>query len=118
MKTVLVVEDNNQVFEMINNYFDGIINVLRAEDLDSGYKLFDENSNVIDLIIMDACVPGIEPNSMPLIKKIINLGFTKPIIANSSNSDFNDILIEAGATHKSEKYKAGILALELLGEQF
>lgn len=116
MKTVLVVEDRYDKFEMINVWLDDKVRVLHAPNLSSAERLFDENQKDIDLVIMDACVDGEKPDTMPLIRQMIATGFNGAIIANSSCFYFNDILIEAGATHKTlKKLEAGTLALQLLG---
>jgi len=114
MPKVLVVEDQYGYFEQIKSGLDGKAEVLHAATLDKADELFFANPD-IDVVIMDACVPGDDPSSMPLVEKIRGSGFQKPIIACSSASDYRAMLIEAGASHESGKYGAGRLALELLG---
>lgn len=116
MKKVLLVEDTEWCYEKISKVLDSKVEVIWADSLEKGKSLFGENPD-IDLIIMDACVPGDAPNSMPLIKHILEAGFKNPIIGCSSMSFYTNNLIEAGATHKSDKDKVGKLALELLGIQ-
>jgi len=113
MPKVLVVEDDDIWFRIINQDFNGKVEVLRAKTLTEGDDLFRDNPEV-DLIIMDACVPGDFPNAMPLVKKIINSGYVKPIIACSSMSPYIIKLVEAGATHQSDKGKVAEMALKLL----
>lgn len=120
MQTILVVEDEIRFVDLLKCWLEtpeGVFDVLHAEDLDTGSKLFNENSNKINLVVVDACVPGSHPNSMLLIKEIIRSGFKGPVVATSSNPDFNNILIEAGATHKVAKGKTGPFVLELLGSK-
>lgn len=113
MPKVLVVEDFDYFFNMINRGLSSEIEVLRARTLKEGNNLFQNNPDV-DLIIMGACVPGDEPNAMPLVKKIVDSGYKRPIIACSSISPFTKKLICAGATHESSKEGAAKLALKLL----
>ncbi|MDD5289807.1 MAG: hypothetical protein PHT40_01230 [Patescibacteria group bacterium] len=119
MKKVLVVEDRDSDFSPMERVFkfhdkNSEIEILHAKTLKEGENLFFANPDV-EVIIMDACVEGDEPDSMPLIEKIVKSGFKKPIIAASGSSLNNDELITAGATHKADKYKAVKLALQFLG---
>jgi DNA-binding response OmpR family regulator len=111
MPKVLVVEDFDPYFKMIDRELSGKVEVLRAATLEEGDNLFQSNPD-IDLIIMDACVPGHKPNAMPLVKKIVGTGFTKPIIACSTT--WTGELLKAGATHESDKDRVAKITLELL----
>ena len=114
MKKVLVVEDYDDYYRLAEKGLAGKVEIMRAETLSEGRKLFQENPDV-DLIIMDACVPGDKPNSMPLVAEIIESGYDKPIIASSSMPFYTNKLVEAGATHEADKMEAPKLALGLLG---
>ncbi len=113
MPKVLVVEDFDYFFKMINRELNGKVEMLRAKTLEEGDNLFQSNPDV-DLIIMGACVPGDEPNTMPLIRKIVDSGYQWPIIASSGIPPFTKKLICAGATHEIGKEGAAKLALKLL----
>ncbi len=114
MKKVLVVEDYDPYYATVEKGLAGKVELMRAETLSEGRKLFQENPDV-DLIIMDACVPGDKPNSMPLVAEIVESGYDKPIIASSSIPFYTRKLVEAGATHGANKYEVPELALDLLG---
>jgi CheY-like chemotaxis protein len=114
MPKILIVEDDYEYFTNINNELIGKAEVLRAETLGEGADLFQNNPD-IDLIIMDACVPGGSPNAMPLVKKIVSSGYTKPIIACSNYFPYSQELIAAGATHMANKREVAKIALKLLG---
>ncbi|MDP1833436.1 MAG: response regulator [Candidatus Moranbacteria bacterium] len=113
MSKVLVIEDHDGYFRRINEELNGKVEVLRATTLEEGEDLFRRNTD-IDLIIMDACVPGDRPNSMSLVRKIVQAGFTKPIIACSGLYEYREELLNAGATHDAKKNKVAELALEIL----
>lgn len=114
MKKVLIVEDDHMIFFLMKAIFAGRVEILWAEELKQGEYLFENNPD-IDLIIMDACVPGNKPNSMPLIEKIVKSGFDEPILASSSSHQFSQQLVWAGATYIVDKNNAAKKALELLG---
>ncbi|OGD67727.1 hypothetical protein A2442_04120 [Candidatus Campbellbacteria bacterium RIFOXYC2_FULL_35_25] len=117
-KTILVVEDHVIDFMMMKRMLvgRGDVDVIRHETLEGCETIFFENLEAIDLVIMDACVPGDEPNSMPLIRKMKKSGFDKPIITASSKESYNQILLDAGATHNGKSKMGAVeLALTLLG---
>jgi DNA-binding response OmpR family regulator len=114
MPKILIVEDDDVNFTNIEYYLRSKAEVLQAETLDKGESLFQNNPD-IDLIIMDACIPGDSPNAMPLVKKIVDSGYDKPIIACSSESEYTKQLVAAGATHSANKGEVAQMALKLLG---
>ena len=116
MRTVLVVEDDYRYYRIIKREFAGAVKLIRAKTINQARASFRDNSD-IDLIIMDACVPGAVPNTTPLVREIIESGYSKPIIAASGIMPFSYELIEAGATHYAKKEEAAKLALELLSKQ-
>ena len=95
MKKILVVEDFDPYYETVKKGLAGKVEIVRAETLSEGHKLFQENPDV-DLIIMDACVPGDRPNSMPLVAEIVKSGYNKPIIASSTLGSYRRKLIAVG----------------------
>jgi len=107
MKRILVVEDDNLYFSIIEGDLSTeAITIIRAETLLDADDFFEKNRDDLDLIVMDACVPGDEPNSMWLVRKIISSGYKKPIIACSSSSEYRETLMRAGATHQTNKFQA------------
>ena len=113
MKKVLIVEDDYYDRLNMKNKLEASFEVFEADNLSDAESTFFGNPD-IDLIIMDACVPGHEPNSMRLVWKIKESGFKKPIIACSSIWQFSELLVQYGATHQAPKHKAAELAIELL----
>lgn len=114
MKKVLVVEDNDRDFCWIEEDLVGKVEVMRAKNQSGARMLFQNNSDA-DLIIMDFCVPGEAPDTTSLVKEIVASGYKKPIIASSLMYCNRQELIEAGATHESEKSDVAEFALGLLG---
>ncbi len=115
MPKVLLIEDDEFYSEFIKADLEkGGVVVLLSTTLNGGYELFNKHSDSIDLIIMDACVPGDRPNSMPLVRTIIESGYSKPIIACSSMPQYRGALTSVGATHQAGKNEAATMALRLL----
>ena len=79
----------------------GKVHILEARSVEDGERLFTENPDV-SLIVMDACVPGDEPTTPPLIRKMRKM-FTGPIIATSSDHSYRQQLMRAGCDHESWK---------------
>lgn len=112
LQKVLIVEDDSFFMRIMAERLSGKAEVLQATTLGVGEQIFDQNPDLA-LILMDACVPGDRPNSMPLVQKI-RRSFTGPIIATSSDPRFRKILLQAGCNHEADKQMAGLLAIELL----
>lgn len=116
---LLLVEDYSGYDELFKISLEeaGInIEVLSAKTIEEADRLFNQYAKNIEIIIMDACVPGKTPNTMNLIKEILKSGFTGPIVASSSNEEYNEVLVSAGATHSAEKDKAIKFTINLLKE--
>lgn len=109
---VLIVEDDDLCQTMYTDCLGKTTEILSATTLEDGKRLFDENPDIA-IVVMDACVPGGKPNSMKLVKHIRKT-FSGPMIAASSDSDYQDILVEAGCSLKSPKYEVPSLVRELL----
>ena len=96
MFKVLVVEDQECYWESIKHDLEAKeIVVLLATTIEEAEKLFKENPEV-DAISMDACVPGDEPNTIPLLGKIIKSGYKGVIYVCSKSRTFVKLLLEAG----------------------
>ena len=109
---ILIVEDRDIYQSLYRDYIQSAAEILAAKSLDEGKRLFDENPDIV-LVVMDACVPGSKPNSMNLIIHIRQT-FNGPMIAASSDPDYRDILVETGCNLKSPKEKVPDLVRELL----
>jgi hypothetical protein len=77
--------------------------------------MFDENTDVV-VVVMDACLGfNNEPNSIPVVKHIRETGYAGDIIANSSA--FNKTLMTAGCNLQcwnSDKLQIPAQIIELL----
>ena len=101
MPTVLFVEDEIMFFPFWKEFLkDEEITRLEATTVQMAEELFENND--VDAIVMDACVPGREPNTIDLTKKIRNR-FSGPILGTSSNPNFQDLQKLAGCSHLCTK---------------
>ncbi|OHA66245.1 MAG: hypothetical protein A3D63_01230 [Candidatus Wildermuthbacteria bacterium RIFCSPHIGHO2_02_FULL_49_17] len=112
-KKVLVVEDDQYWSGIIRRGLKGKVLVAQAFTTEEAEAVFQESPDLA-VILMDACVPGDDPNTMWLVRKMRET-FTGPIIAISSNSDYRKELIQAGCDHEAEKTEAAQKVLELVG---
>lgn len=112
-KRILIVEDHILSVklwkEVLGIHFDCLI----AYDIASAETFF-QSSQPFDLIVMDCCCPGNQPNTMDLVRKIRQI-FQGPIVANSSNPDYTKQLIAAGASHECEKFLVPSTVVRILG---
>ena len=113
MKKVLVVEDDQHWSGIIRRGFGDKVLVVQAFTVEEAETVFQENPDLA-AILMDACVPGDDPNTMWLVKKMRKT-FTGPIIAISSNTDYRKELIQSGCDHEAEKDQVVQKVLELVG---
>ena len=102
MKKVLVVEDLEDLYSRVEKRLHEKVSILWADSLEKAWSIFEGNPD-IDLIVMDACVHGNKPDSMPLVARIKESGYGGPIIAWSSSSSGRQALLKAGATHEVDK---------------
>jgi hypothetical protein len=96
LPTVLIVEDSYYEQDDIARALRGKADVLQAYDIGTARQMFMDNRDAINIIVMDACVPGNRPTTPPLVREIRAAGFTGPMIASSSMGDFCQILMRAG----------------------
>jgi DNA-binding response OmpR family regulator len=108
---ILSVEDSLRYQNYFQELFDGKTDIVFA------LTIAEAEAAGIDfaLVMVDACVPGDEPNTIDLVRKIRTSGFTGPIIGHSSEANYLSLLAEAGCSHISDKINAPKLALRLLG---
>lgn len=88
------------------------IEVLNAFTVEGGAELFKTNPD-IKAVVMDACVPGDEPTTLPLVLEFRKT-FTGPMIAISGDHEYRRELMEAGCDHQSIKADLPDLLLKLL----
>ncbi len=101
MKKILIVDDDLNWQKVWNMRLGKKVILFSAFSVDEAEKIFAEH-NDIDLIAMDACVPGDEINTKPLIKKFRET-FNGPMIAISKSSLNRECLVKAGCNYESEK---------------
>lgn len=98
---VLIVEDDSQWHRIYKRGLGDFCEVIIAETVEAGERLFAENQNTA-LIIMDACVPGDEPTTLELTRKIRET-FKGPMIGTSSMFEYRNALLEAGCDYSGDK---------------
>ncbi|KKT12680.1 MAG: hypothetical protein UW83_C0030G0005 [Parcubacteria group bacterium GW2011_GWD1_44_9] len=112
---VLIVEDDEQWQGIWTRHLEREgAEVLMASSLEEGERLFEVNPD-LTLVIMDGCVPGERPNSMPLVQKMRQT-FRGPIVAGSGNPNVCKTLVEAGCSHWALKHMVSGLVSKILKE--
>ncbi len=114
MKKILVVDDEDFFHEIIRKKLKDKVTILSAFTIEQAEEVFSANPD-LDIIVMDACVPGDSPTTPPLVRRMREI-FSGPIIATSSLGRYRRKLVEAGCDHESIKYTlpekiSGILGL-------
>ena len=103
-KKILIIEDRMDIQkEWKDSLAEYPVEIISAYSV-VGAKIAFNSNNDLDIIAVDACVPGSEPNTMEIVKNFRTL-FRGPMIAISNRDDFNNLLVSAGCDHKTEKYK-------------
>lgn len=112
MKKVLIVEDDFGLQASWKRDLESSVILFAADSINAAEKLFTENQD-IDLVVMDACVPGDSPTTIPLIHKIRET-YKGPMIATSSISAYRKMLMEAGCNIECIKQDVVKKVLEVL----
>ncbi len=104
---ILLVEDNRSIREILKMSLERIkvrdFEVWGIETQEEARLFFEENKEKLDFVIMDACVPGYNPNTMGLIQHMRkSRDFKGQIIATSGDPFNREILKKAGAHHYVE----------------
>jgi CheY-like chemotaxis protein len=112
-KNVLIVEDS-AIFALGWQWQLKKLNIgsLHAVTIEEARTFFQTHS--FDLIVMDCCVPGHRPNTIPLVQHM-RLTFHGPILANSNHEPYRLALVQAGASHHSDKESVAPRVCEILG---
>jgi DNA-binding response OmpR family regulator len=110
MLNVLVVDDEKLIRTMIKEYFlSDKINVLEAEDGKDAFKIFEENKNIIDIIILDVMMPNMDGNECcKKIREVSNV----PIIMLTAKTEFDDEI--TGLKYGANDYVSKPFSLEAL----
>jgi len=110
----MIVEDSKAWSDIIKRGLGDKVSVFCAYNLIEGARIFEENPDMA-VVIMDACVPGDEPNAQILVREIRKT-FKGPMIAMSSMEKFRKVLLAAGCDYEvEEKSQAAEKVFELLG---
>lgn len=115
MKKVLIVEDDVERQAWFWTELEGEVEITMASTIPEAIAAGID----FDMIVMDCCVPGDEPNTMDLVEGIRAAGFTNPILADSKDEDYPPILVRAGCNqgcHKDDVPYRVRTMLKLYGE--
>jgi DNA-binding response OmpR family regulator len=104
---VLILDDNSSfqrflALELPEQFWGEKIEVLGAFSICEAEDLFGRNPDV-DIIAVDACVPGTDINTVPFVRKVRARGYVGPMVAMSSYSENRVLLRRAGCDYESEK---------------
>ena len=110
---VLIVEDDTAALMRMEMKLHRHCELLTATTQDRATELFDDYQGQIDLIVMDACVPGHTINTLDFVKKI-RVSYQGPIIASSSDEKLNELLTDAGCDSGCNKSDIVKMVLETL----
>jgi len=110
---VLIIEDQKRAHLEYEYGLRNLVQILSAFTIEEGRKIYKENPDLW-LIVMDACVPGGDPNTLDLTREIRKSFIGRPMIAASMSEKFQDLLIEAGCDHKADKSQVVDKIKELL----
>jgi len=111
---ILIVEDNRDVQMFYKDLLIGL-EIVCAFTVEEARQAFMDNSNFA-AIVMDACVPGDEPTTPPLVRDFRKT-FKGPMIATSSDDGYNNELMAAGCDYKSFKYNLHQTLLQILHDK-
>lgn len=110
---VLILEDSTSVLMQMELKLHPHCELLTATTQDQAAQLFEEYQDQIDLIVIDACVPGYTINTLALVRKMRE-SYQGRIIASSSDDKLNDQLIAGGCNTGCNKNNAVSKILEVL----
>ncbi len=100
LKSVLLVEDDSVVHFLYKRA--GLhekFSVSPVYDLKSLWSLTDHHK--FDAVVLDACLEERTPDTIPFIQHLRQMGYTGPIIPNSS--DHNETLVRAGCNPRENE---------------
>ncbi|MES2623409.1 MAG: hypothetical protein V4576_03305 [Patescibacteria group bacterium] len=102
---VLIVDDEERPRKhhrlILEEDLPGMVETLTAATLEEANRLFDENKDDLILVVMDACLEGSRPDTLPLVHRMRKEGFKGKIIANSSMPEYQQTLLNAGCDQAS-----------------
>ena len=109
---ILLIEDNPDKQKMFIDALQGKATIACAATEEQAREIFDMTQS-ITLIAVDACLVRDEPDTLGLVA-YLRSKYTGPIIAISSNKDYNQKLMKAGCSHQEKKDNAPSLIATLL----
>ena len=113
-KQVLVVEDEKRWHNKWSQALEGKdVILINAFSIKEAEQEFNANPDIA-AIVMDDCVPGDYPTTIPLVKKFREV-FKSPIIAVSISKTYRQWLIQAGCDYEAKKDELPEKLLEILG---
>lgn len=109
---ILIVEDEPAVFRMLDLTLTRRhpITAVNATNHPEAREHF--TSFKPDLIVMDGKI--LDGKTPDLVREFREQGFTGPIVANSSNYDVQDELVEAGCDHAAQSKMAHMILPEII----
>ncbi len=110
---VLIVEDDRDYKNIcVRPLQKHDVIIIWANTIEMARELFANNQDV-SIIVLDACMPGDELNTLELLSEF-RQSFFGPIIANSSKREYVEQMILNGCTHRAYKFDAGEVVIGLL----
>lgn len=97
MKTIMIADDEERIRKIVGDFLkkEGY-SIIEAEDGDETYRLFEQNKNSIDLIILDIMMPGI--NGWEVCRKIRESSNVPIIMLSARSEEFDELTgYESGA---------------------
>ena len=112
MKKVLLIDDSESLHAYCHNELEDEIEIFDAYSKEEAEELFNSTPDLA-AIVVDACVPGHEPNTQDLVE-MFRKTFQGPIIAVSSSLEYRNVLVSAGCSHDCSKFDLLYKLLEIL----
>lgn len=97
MKTILIADDEERIRKLVGDFLKRAgYSVMEAEDGDSAFRIFENNKKILDLIIIDIMMPGL--NGWELCRKIRETSNVPVIILSARSEEFDELTgYESGA---------------------
>ena len=97
MKTILIADDEERIRKLVGDFLKRAgYSVMEAEDGDSAFRIFENNKKILDLIIIDIMMPGL--NGWELCRKIRETSNVSIIILSARSEEFDELTgYESGA---------------------
>ena len=97
MKTILIADDEERIRKLVGDFLKRAgYSIMEAEDGDSAFRIFETNKKIIDLIILDIMMPGL--NGWELCRKIRETSNVPVIILSARSEEFDELTgYESGA---------------------